>query len=213
MTLPADRKYRYMTNGQADYIANLVEARFTPEDPRRELLRHQFQAIRTNADVSAMIEMLKEIPTLAQWERQQADAARPTEEGMYRNPATGELYRLRRDRNGELIVSKYSETGGPRRLTADLTKVVKGKWKRWAAFKSRIALSRGEIKKSWLIDAKELATDYAYAFCPFHYGPLTDAVSVILGYGKDCAEKHGLPWSEAHAQQVLAARQHQEISS
>lgn len=127
-----------------------------------------------------------------------------TAEGLYRNPETGELYRLKKS-GWDLIVSKYSKTGGPRRLAADLSKIEKGKWDRWTAFQSRIALSvKGEIKAAWAIDAKDLAVEYAYGFCPLHYGPLSDAVSVILGYGPDCAEKHGLPWGEEVAQAKLS---------
>lgn len=210
MPLPADRKYRYLTDAQADYITNLVEARFSPDDPGRALLRNQFSAIRTHADVTEMIEMLKKLPTLAQQERDRAADEVPDAEGFYRNPETGELWRLR-TKKWDLAVSKYSETGGPRRLVADDSKIVKGKWRNYSGFASRMMLNRGEVKKSWKIDEATLATEYAYGFCPLHGGPLTDAVSVILGYGPDCAKKYGKPWGEEYAQQVLAARQ--EVSS
>jgi len=144
----------------------------------------------------AVRKLRRELPYLPEY-------APADQEGLYRNPVTGELYRLKKS-GWDLIVSKYSLTGGPRRLAADLSKIEKGKWKRYTAFQSRIALSKGEIRKSWAIDAKELAVEYAYGFCPLHYGPLSDAVSVILGYGPDCAKQHGLPWGEEYAQAKLA---------
>lgn len=130
------------------------------------------------------------------------EKAPASQEGLYRNPETGELYRLSR-KSWHTIISKYSLTGGPRRLAADLSKIEKGKWVKYTAFQSRIALSKGEVLQSWLIDAKDLAVEYAYGFCPLHFGPLTDAVSVILGYGPDCARNHGLPWGEEVAQKKL----------
>lgn len=148
------------------------------------------------------INALKKLPYLP-------EHAPATAEGLYRNPATGELYRLKKS-GWDLIVSKYSLTGGPRRLAADLSKIEKGKWHRWTAFQSRVALNvKGEIKAFWAIDAKELAVEYAYGFCPLHFGPLSDAVSVILGYGPDCAKQHGLPWGEEYAQAKLAEMQKQ----
>lgn len=127
-----------------------------------------------------------------------------TQEGLYRNPETGELYRLKKS-GWDLIVSKYSKTGGPRRLAADLSKIEKGKWTRYTAFQSRMALKvKNEIKAGWAIDASTLAIEYAYGFCPLHFGPLSDAVSVILGYGPDCAKQNGLPWGEEYAQAKLA---------
>jgi uncharacterized protein YodC (DUF2158 family) len=132
-----------------------------------------------------------------------------TTEGLFRNPVTGELYRLKKS-GWDMIVSKYSKTGGPRRLAADLSKIEKGKWTRYTALQSRVALSKGEIKQGWAIDARDLAVEYAYGFCPLHFGPLSDAVSVILGYGPDCAENNGLPWGEEYAQAKLAEMRAQE---
>jgi|SRR5580765_1322059 len=200
MTLPVDRKYKYLTDGQATYITDLVERRYAVDAPEREELRKQFRAIRTNADVSAMIEQLKAVPVPVRSTR----VERPTEDGYYRNPETGEVWRISHGTRGDMIVSKYSLTGGPRRLLADESEIVKGKWTRLAKHASRSALS--VLRKDWLIDPKTLAQDFAYGFCPLHHGPLQDAVSVALGYGPDCAEKHGLPWGEEVAKRVIAAR-------
>lgn len=125
------------------------------------------------------------------------------EVGLYRNPATGELYRITKP-SWELIVAKYTQTGGPRRLLSDGETVVKGSFKRLNSWDSRRALKT--IDKAWKIDPKDLARDYAYGFCPLHFGPLTDAVSVTLGYGPDCAKREGLPWGEDEMNRVIAAR-------
>lgn len=223
------RSHRWMSYPQAKLIRDMVEERFAVEDEAgRAPFREAWPRITDRAQFENVLRALRALPTLAQREveqlrqqeaearaaRAQAHAAeqaarrekQPTEEGLYRNPETGELYRLRRDKHGELIVSKYSATGGPRRLLTDTQQLTKGSWKRYTVFQSRMAFVKGVIDKAWLIDAKDLAAEYAYGFCPLHFGPLTDGVSVILGYGPDCAEKHGLPWSEAYAQQVLAER-------
>jgi hypothetical protein len=214
-------KAKRVTVNQARY---LVDARYERDDEEgRRPWRERWDAIgkhedtTASQDVTAMINELKEIETisaradrLANEAKEAAKTEVPTEEGFYRNPETGELYRIKRS-GWDLIISKYSETGGPRRLLADGSKLVKGTWKRYNAFQSRLALSwmsndGPKIKKSWKIDIETLAVEYAYNFCPFHNGPLTDGVSVILGYGEQCAAKHGLPWGEEAAQAVLAAR-------
>lgn len=207
--LDPDRTYQYLTDKQAAKLAVMVEQRYLPDDAGRQVWRDRFQAIRRNSDVSEMIAGLEAIPTLAEVARREAREARaqrPTEDGYYRNPETGELFRISHGVKGHgIIVSKYSLTGGPRRLIASTDEIVKGKWDRLGKFASRQALA--SIKVDWLTDPKTLAQDFAYGFCPLHHGPLTDGVSVTLGYGPDCAEKHGLPWGEEVAKRVLAARQ------
>lgn len=194
--LEEGRTYQYLTDAQADLIANLVNARFTADDPRREALRAQFRAIRCNADVTTMIEAVKPFPLLR--------TARPTaisEPGYYRNPETGELYRLAERKEG-LRVLVYSKTGGPRRLDV-AGNLVKGKWLEKGKFDS--AKLRYQIKPEWLIDEKGLL-EFAYGFCPLHGGPLVDGVSVALGYGPKCAEREGLPHNEEAARAVLVAQ-------
>lgn len=224
----------WMSYNQAKLIRDMVEERFEPNAPERFEYREAWHAIVDKASFERVFESLKAVPTLEQKRRgaervargaaiearqaeEQANRAAwqaevPTEDGLYRNPETGELWRLARNRDGELIVSKYSQVGHARRLTTDHEIVKKGTWKRYTAFNSRLALSgysrEPEVKASWLIDAKELAQEYSYGFCPLHYGPLTDAVSVVLGYGKTCASRHGLPWSEEAARALLAEQGH-----
>lgn len=96
----------------------------------------------------------------------------------------------------------YSKTGGPRRLDVR-GNLVKGKWSEKGKFDS-IRLRR-EIKSEWRIDEKGLL-EFSYGFCPLHGGPLSDGVSVALGYGPVCAEREGLPWSEEAARAVLTAQ-------
>lgn len=202
---------RRMSPKQAQFIVDLINARYEEDDEDgRRPWRERWSLITNHSQVSAMIEDLRATPTLDQL-RRQAREQRPSEDGYYRNPETGELFRIShsvKDRN--LIISRYSLTGGPRRLVADTDEIVKGSWKRLGMWASRQIIS--SLKADWLIDPTTLAQDFAYAFCPLHHGPLTDGVSVILGYGPDCAEKHGLPWSEEAAQAVLAARQSQGTS-
>jgi hypothetical protein len=205
-----------VTVNQARYLADLVDARYERDDEvGRGYWRERWARLGSTPDdtVSKMIDELKGIETLsARADRETAEArealkaAVPSEAGYYRNPDTGELWRITLTSSGPKVW-KYSVTGGPRRLLADASAIVKGKWNGYSAYQSRRALHvTHSIKRSWKIDTETLAIEYAYNFCPFHNGPLTDGVSVILGYGKDCAAKHGLPWGEEAAQAVLAAR-------
>lgn len=199
--------YRYMTENQAQYITDLVNARFeTDDDAGRGPWRERFQAIRTSADIGGVINDLKRLPTLAQLkadrDRAERAANRITEPGYYRNPEDGKLYRVAKTQDG-LRVHEYSKTGGPRRLTVE-GNLVKGTWKRHAGFASR-RLLLSTVRKDWAISEQAL-TDYAYGFCPLHGGPLSDGVSVALGYGPKCASNHGLPWSEEAARTVLVTQ-------
>lgn len=205
---------RKMTGNQASYIRDLLVARVAADDEEQlAYWRRRWENINGHRQISAMIEDLQKLPTLAAREaeaRRTAEyAARQgaaTEEGFYRNPATGELWRITKQ-NWSLILWKYSETGGPRRLAGDGTKIVKGRFVKRTGFQSRLALTKGEVQAAWKIDAQTLATEYAYGFCPLHNGPLTDGVSVTLGYGKKCAEREGLPWGEEYAKAKLAELQ------
>lgn len=189
-----------------DAQKQLVDKLLTEKVPADKHQQWRFHMAKSWDNFNRGLRALKnELPYLPEY-------APANQEGLYRNPETGELYRLKKS-GWDMIVSKYSKTGGPRRLAADLTKIEKGKWTRYTAFQSRIALAvKGEIKQSWMIDAKDLAVEYAYGFCPLHYGPLSDAVSVILGYGPDCAEKHGLPWGEEVAQRKLAEMRREQAT-
>jgi hypothetical protein len=223
-------KTRRMTQAQASYIRDLIESRI-PADDEQALAywRQRWNQITCNVarpgqpretSVSAMIEDLKVLPTqeLLRRRAEEEDARRRAaeqqarrhtserEDGYYRNPETGELWRVSHSKTGlhEVILSKYSTTGGPRRLLTSTDQVVKGSWKRLNAWDTRRTVR--SIDPAWKIDPKTLAQDYAYGFCPLHHGPLTDAVSVVLGYGPDCAEKEGLPWGEEAMHAVLDAR-------
>lgn len=181
----------------SDAQKQMFDRLLTEKVPAAEHANWRHHAVKDWDSFNRAIHKLKrELPYLPEY-------APADQEGLYRDPTTGELYRLKKS-GWDLIVSKYSKTGGPRRLAADLSKIEKGKWKRYNAFQSRMILMRGEVRKSWAIDPATLALEYAYGFCPLHFGPLTDGVSVILGYGKDCARNHGLPWGEEYAQVKLA---------
>lgn len=208
-------KYEYLTDDQANLLVTIVNERFAVNAPERFALNEKFFAIRTKEDIDAFIVEVKQTPTLARqqylidFERTRAarvaqEARIPTEEGYYRNPATGELTRLTKPpRSWEFNVYQFSEKGGPRRLLVSADQIVKGKWTKLTAFAARSTLR--SLDKDWKVDPETLAQEYAYGFCPIHHGPLQDAVSVILGYGPDCAEANGLPWSLEAAEAKLAA--------
>jgi hypothetical protein len=189
--------HRYLTPGQVEFFTKLVNERFAPEDDAgRAPYRAAWRAISTKGEFDAVVADLKSKRPLS-W-GQATRAASITEPGYYRNPADGTLYRLVERKEG-LRVAEYSKTGGPRRLDVR-GNLVKGHWiekGKWDSAKLRRAIS-----PEWLITEDGLL-EFAYGFCPFHGGPLTDGVSVALGYGKVCADKHGLPWGEEAARAVL----------
>lgn len=122
--------------------------------------------------------------------------ARPTEEGLYRNPETGELYRLKKQ-SWDLIVSKYEHTDRDvLRMTESGEVVKKGKWKRMNAFQSRMFLPK--MRASWLMSDED-KIKYRYAICLFCTRGLEDARSVYHNYGPVCAERNGLPWGDLPA--------------
>jgi hypothetical protein len=199
-----------MTRNQAKLIMDMVNERFAPDDEaNRESFRAMYRQVRSQAAFQELLDELHAFQPLAkvdvaaqgkaqqEAERAARAAERPTEEGLYRNPDTGDLYRLRRTGH-DLIVSKYSHTGSARRLTADGEVVKKGTWQKFNAFQSRQMLSGWTrpvtVKKSWLM-SREQMIEYRYGICLFCMRGLEDAASVHHGYGPKCAKDHGLPWS------------------
>lgn len=192
MPLRPDRTWEFVSDAQAELIANLVNARFAADAPERELWRERFFAIRSNAGVDTVITELRAIPTLSQRAQAEREAKMPTEEGLYLNKATGTLYRLSKSSTWDMIVSIYSKTAA-RRLTLDNEVVEKGTWKRRSAFDSRMLLNRGTVTKDMLMTDEE-KIEYRTGICNFCYRGLKAAESVARNYGKDCADKHSLPY-------------------
>ncbi len=217
MTAALQDSYRYLTRNQAQFLATLVEERFASDDDEgRAPWRARFSAIRNRNDIDSFIADIKLVKTIAQREREaqaaerqarlrEAAAQRPTEPGYYRNPETGDLFRITKPnaRSWDVNVHTFSEKAGPRRLITSTDQIKRGKWSKLNKWDSRRALST--ISKDWAISVQDLAQDFAYGFCPLHHGPLVDGVSVVLGYGPDCAKEHGLPWSQEAADAKLAA--------
>jgi hypothetical protein len=204
--------HRFLTENQINLFTAMVEERFAADDDAgRAPYRKAWFTIASREDFDRVLTSLKATPTLAkrrseddrnaeQDAREARKALVPTEEGLYRNPETGELYRLRQQ-GWDMIVSKYSKTATRRRLTTD-GKIEKGTWKRYNAFQSRQALSayraEPQVQKSWLMSDQD-KIEYQYGMCGFCYRGLEDAVSVAMNYGPVCAKKFHLPWSEEAA--------------
>lgn len=185
----------YMTPAQAKFIYDLVTTRFEADAPELEHWRNAWRSARDHESVDLMIKQLKEMPTLTM-QRNSASAKlradAPTEDGFYRNPATGELYRIATNKSGTPIVSKYSKTAA-KRLTVDNEVVAKGTWKRYSTWDSNRARYGGLIKREWLITPDELV-EYKYGFCSYCHRGLKDSESVARNYGEDCAKKYGRPY-------------------
>lgn len=130
-----------------------------------------------------------------------------TEDGLYRNPADGTLYRLSTPakRNSwdrpQTVVSTYSNKATVRRLTPEGRMVKKGKWTRLNAQASRQHLGHsrwdkpGQIKieASWQM-TEEQSQEWAVGIClsGFCYRSLVDAISVYNQIGPVCAKRYGI---------------------
>src|SRR6478735_6177105 len=90
--------HKWMSYSQAKLIMDMVNERLTEDDPRREDFRAAWKHIDSMATFQMTFDSLKGIPTLAKL-ASTAPALRPTEEGYYRNPESGELYRITKGKN------------------------------------------------------------------------------------------------------------------
>jgi hypothetical protein len=208
-------KHHYLSEGQIKLLTDMVNERFEADDDAgRAPFRAAWYEIDNRDDFQRVLDRLHAIPTLARRQVEATRRDRPTpvrEPGYYRNPADGTLYRIVEHTDTPkwgkpkkvLKVAVYSKTGGPRRLDVS-GNLVKGRWLDMRKAEG-IRLRCEVIQADWKIDEAGLL-EFAYGFCPLHGGGLTDGVSVALGYGPTCAKKHGLPWNEAAAREVLIAQ-------
>lgn len=178
---------------QVALVKSLLDQR-VPQVEHANWLYHIRREVTSNARMSDVINALWARPVLL-------SPTYITQVGYYRNPEDGTLYRLM-DRKEGLRVAVYSKTGGPRRLSVE-GNLTKGKWVEKGKFDSRRL--QYKVSPDWFI-TEEALLEYAYGFCPLHGGPLSDGVSVALGRGPKCSEKHGLEWSESAAREVLKSQ-------
>jgi hypothetical protein len=174
------------TEAQVKFVRDLLEQHVSEAD-RPNWLQHIRREITSNDRLSALIGTLKSLPYLPEY-------APPTEEGLYRNPQTGELYRITRLNGWTLIVSKYSKVAtSALRLTeaGEVVKVEKGTWKKLNQWAPRQMLTK--MRANWKM-TKEDMIRYQYGICLFCYRGLKDARSVKHNYGPECAKREGLPW-------------------
>lgn len=213
MTTATTARHHYLSEAQVKLLTDMINERFEQgDDEGREPYRKAWHQINTREDFDRVLIQLRATPTL----RQRSFTARPrptlvSEPGYYRNPEDGTLWRIVEHTETPkwgpakkvFKVARYSKTGGPRRLDVR-GNLVKGKWEQLRKFDG-ITARRDVIKADWKISEEGLL-EFAYGFCPLHGGPLSDGVSVALGYGPKCAERNSLPHSEAAAREVLLAQ-------
>jgi hypothetical protein len=194
---PTGFRHPHMTPKQAKWMFDLINSRIG-NGPALQGWKDRYFAIKNRADFEHAIETLKSFPVLA------GDANRPavaSEEGLYRNPNDGTIYRLAKDSSDNLRVSVYSEKSRARRLmtTGEVTK--RGVWKRLSVIDSKkhltygISVSMVKILAEWQMTDTD-KVEYVTGICNFCYRGLKDDRSVKVNYGPDCAEKHGLPWGD-----------------
>jgi hypothetical protein len=193
---PTGFNHPHMTPKQAKWMFDLINSRIGT-GPALQGWKGRYFAIAGRSDFEHAIETLKAFPVLS------GDAHRPaaaTEEGLYRNPADGILYRLRKVNGWETSVSIYSEKSVARRIIdATGEEVKKGTWRKLSAWNSRQILSNRTsgttILAEWqMTDADKI--EYRTGICNFCYRGLIDARSVKHNYGPKCAADHNLPWGE-----------------
>lgn len=185
--------HTWMTEKQAKYIFDLINTRVGIKAPTFPQWRARYNTIDSRPGFETVLTELKALPVLV---GVLPPAAK--DEGLYRDPNTGKLYRLANTKTGRLI-SEYSEVSRARRLLTTGETVRKGTWKRWAQMKSRWSLY--PKLTSWYLLAEWFMTDddkieYVTGICNFCYRGLIDDRSVKANYGPDCAQQHGLPWGD-----------------
>lgn len=176
-----------MAISPSDAQKELFDSLLTEKIKEGDHRNWRYHAVQSWDNFNRALRALKyELPYLPEY-------ARPTEEGLYRDPETGKLYRLKKQ-NWDLIVSVYEHTDRDvLRMTEAGEVVKKGKWKRMTAFHSRQFLK--QMRASWLM-SEEDKIKYRYGICLFCQRMLEDARSVYHNYGPVCAERYGLPWGD-----------------
>jgi hypothetical protein len=186
--------HKWMSAKQAKWIFDLINTRVGITAPTFPNWRARYLTIDSRSLFETVLTELKALPVLTGVLPPAA-----TEEGLYRDPETGKLYRLSipKGRSWDAIISEYSEVSRARRLLTTGETVKKGTWRRGNAFQSRQLLrpraDRWYLKAEWLMSDSE-KQDYITGMCNFCYRSLVDARSVTHNYGQECAKKHDLPW-------------------
>lgn len=188
-------------------------------DEREQAWRNAVENVSNQATFESVLNELKKLPKI------QSVVVTPpvvvpdlpelaSEDGLYRDPQTGLLYRLTTPKkknswdHPQTIVSVYSRVGTQRRLTVHDEKV-KGTWKRFKSYESRMYLAytrrqkTGEqpveggskVLKNWWMTQQD-KMDYKYGICMFCMRGLEDERSVRYNYGPVCAKALGLPWND-----------------
>lgn len=197
-------KHPYMSQKQAKWLFDLINTRIGDADPELfQTWRARYFSISNRAQFEAAIGELRPMPVLTAKVPETASA-----EGLYLDPATLKLYRLKAGQYGELFVSVYSQTAARRIDAATGQEVKKGTWKRLPALTSRIMLlstdrvrrdgepkNRTRILAEWLMTDQE-KIEYLTGICNFCFRGLEDARSVRHNYGPVCAQRMNLPWGD-----------------
>jgi len=205
---------------QVEFIANVFRERVSPEDPQAKQLWENVRSVSNSASFQTVINALKARPRVQPKTpiTETLPPAKPvtvelpklaTEEGLYRDPADGTLYRIsipaKRNSWGSPSprLSVYSNKAVYRRLTPEGRMVKKGKWNQLKSFDRDALLSfnwrerKGmvpvgkKVLASWLLNDEE-KTEWAVGICLMCYKGLVDAVSVYNSIGPVCARNWGV---------------------
>jgi hypothetical protein len=207
-----------LTPGRINLMENVFKERVAKTDEDAYRIWANVKVIGSEAGFESMLTELKKRPRVGLGEPVTAELPaeavvtyRPilaTEDGLYRDPVWGTLYRLSTTEPKNswerpvTTVSEFSKKATRRRLTVH-NEAVRGKWERKAAQASRrmLAYSRwdrtGQVKvlAEWFMSDQD-KMDYRYGICLFCYRGLEDERSVRHGYGPKCAKVHDLPWND-----------------
>lgn len=198
---------------QVEFVKSLFARKVAENAPNREQAWTNIKLCSSNESLTTVINHLKSLPDVNRPVYQQVPAVpveRPklaSEDGLYRNPEDGTLYRLstaeKRNSWGhpQTYVSVFSVKATQRRLTVRGERV-KGKWNRLTAHESRLMLTYtrwgpGQVKvlADWYMSDQD-KMEFQYGICLFCYRGLEDERSVRHNYGPVCAKRFGLPWND-----------------
>jgi hypothetical protein len=185
----------------------MFRRKFTDTPEARQFWTN-LRSVSTNEGLTTFFRTMDAMPDKV---KAPVDVPRPElakEDGLYRNPADGTLYRVSTPKakhsweHPEPVVSVYSKKAAQRRLTIH-GEAVKGKWLRCKAQESRQMLRytrwdrTGQVKvlADWFMSQQD-KMDYAYGICMFCMRGLEDERSVRHNYGPVCAKRFGLPWND-----------------
>jgi hypothetical protein len=199
-----------LTPGRVKLMTDVFKERVSKTDPDAVRIWENIKVIGSELGFESMLTELKKRPRVGLGEPVAAPVQLPLakEDGLYRNPADGTLYRLSTPEKRNpwehptTTVSIFSKKAAQRRLTVH-NEAVKGKWERQKAQASRQMLRytrwdrEGQVKvlADWFMSEQD-KMDYRYGICLFCYRGLEDERSVRHGYGPVCAAVNGLPWND-----------------